>query len=400
MKHAVWALVLLGCFSIVLSLDNGLALLPPMGWSTWCTKSIECLDDWCSEREIHEIAEAMVKNGMKDLGYNYINLDDCWAGDRDANGELTADPRRFPSGMKALADYVHSLGLKLGLYTCAGNLTCKGGRPGSWGHFDQDAQTFANWEVDQVKMDWCHHPSNPPSEVYAMFRDSLNKTGRPIFFSICEWGQQEPWTWGMETGNAWRIGHDHLPFWRIPGTDQGVYDIIEQMAGKSPYAGPGGWNDPDFLMTGEATMTHLDSVTEFSFWSLWAAPLIVATDIRVMLNKDDILLNAEVIAVNQDKLAIPGDRIANYSNGAQIWSKPLSDGSYAVILYNSGKVGHVDITVMWSALWGKSGVVCSVRDLWKHEDLGDFVSQFSASVEAHGVVMIKATPQEEMIIKY
>jgi len=404
MNSRVIVLLLLGilCWREALAIDNGLALLPPMGWSTWCTDDIiECYDDFCNEDEIKAIGDAMVQNGMAALGYTYVNLDDCWAGPRDEYGNLTADSSRFPSGMKALADYLHAEGLKLGLYTCAGNFTCRGGRPGSWEHFVQDANTFAQWGIDEVKMDWCFHPALPPDQVYGMMRDALNHSGRAILYSICEWGEGEPWTWGNDVGNMWRVGPDHLPFYWLPGTKQGVVDVIENMAGKSNYSSPGGWNDPDFLMTGAITMTHTDSVTEFSFWSLFAAPLIVSTDIRDMSNKKDILLNEEVIAVNQDKLAKAGDRLAKWSNGGELWSKPLSDGSFAVILFNSNFWDSLTLTVTWQQVWNApSGTQAAVRDLWAHQDLGIFTDSFNSTVQGHGVTMIRVTPQGKSTVNF
>jgi len=367
-----------------------------MGWNTWCTDDwIECESDFCNEDEIKQIAEAMATNGMKDAGYEYINLDDCWAGPRDADGNLTGDPTRFPSGMKAMTDYIHSLGLKFGVYTCAGNYTCKGYRPGSWGHFQQDADTFASWGIDYVKMDWCYHPSLPPPQVYGMMSKALNTTGRHIFFNLCEWGEDNPWTWAYPVGNSWRIGPDHLPFWYLPDTNQGTGDIIESMAGLSNYSGPYGWNDPDFLMTGAITVTHVESRTEFSFWCLFAAPLLVTTDIRDMSDKADILLNTEIIAINQDPLAKAGDRIAKYQTGGEVWTKPLYDGSYAVILYNSNLLETVRLSIQFSDLFGGKNVTADVRDLWKHQDLGQFKGYFSSRVIGHGVVMIKVTQIDE-----
>jgi len=390
MKYQILIWLLTCLFGRIWSLDNGVGLLPPMGWNSWCTDDwIECETDFCNEKEIKEMADAMASNGMKDVGYQYINLDDCWAGPRDSNGNLTPDPDRFPSGMKPLVNYIHSKGLLFGLYTCAGNYTCKGYRPGSWGHFDQDAETFASWDVDYVKMDWCYHPPLSPQVVYPMMRDSLNKTGRPIFFNLCEWGEGDPWTWANSVGNSWRIGPDHLPFWWLPYTNQGTGDIIESMVGLSKFSGPGGWNDPDFLMTGALTVTYVESKTEFSFWSLWAAPLIVTTDIRDMSNKAEILLNDEIIAVNQDKLTIAGDRISSSNDGGQVWAKPLSNGQFAVILYNKNDLFSTTVTVYFKQLWPESGnITCQVRDLWKHEDQGEFLNYYSARVIGHGVVMI------------
>ncbi|KJE96390.1 alpha-galactosidase [Capsaspora owczarzaki ATCC 30864] len=368
-----------------LALDNGA-----------CTDDYCGLFDFCYEEEIMQMADAMasVSSGMQDLGYQYINLDDCWGGPRSANGTLTADTSRFPSGSLAkVTSYVHSLGLKMGLYLCAGNETCKYKRPGSWGYFDQDAQTVADWGIDFVKLDWCNHPNLPPPTVYGMMRDSLNKTGRPIVFSACEWGEDEPWTWGMETANMWRVHKDHLPLW---GSEQGTANIIQSMAHLSKYAGPGGWNDPDFLMTMLPPLTERESRTEFAFWALFAAPLIVATDIRNMTDvKQSILLNPEVIAINQDAFAIAGDIALNNTDGTQVWTKPLSpsvDNRYAVILYNSNDVGDKNITIPWSILnWGNNAQA-EVRDLWARERIGYIKANYTAiNVPPRGHMLISIT---------
>jgi len=400
--------------SVVVGLNNGLGLTPPMGWTTWCTDTglIPCYDDYCSEKEIMDVANSMVKNGLVELGYTYINLDDCWGGGRDANGNITADSKRFPSGnLKHLADFLHQRGMYLGVYTDAGPYTCRDSRPGSWPHYQQDAYTFANWGVDFVKMDWCGHPGQYDAEqLYGMMSTALNKTGRPIFFNACEWGLETPWIWGPKTANAWRIGPDHLPLWwtwetsQDPGQGQGTSNIIEHMAGLSSYAGPGGWNDPDFLMTGstmiEFWLQETDWRTEFSFWALFAAPLIVATDVRELRNKQ-VLLNKEVIAVNQDPLGIAGDRYANYTNGGQIWAKPITGDkpktkAWAVILYCANEFLGVDLTVKFAEHlpgWPTGHTTATVRDLWAHTDLGTFRGTFSASdIGPHAVVMVKITP--------
>jgi len=339
---------------------------------------------------------------LRELGYKYLSLDDCWAGPRDKDGNVTADPSRFPSGMKALIDYIHSKGLLFGLYTDVGNFTCRGNRPGSWGHYQQDSNTYASWGVDLVKMDWCDHPgSHTAPQLYAMMRDALNKTGRPMFFSVCEWGLYEPWTWGAQPANSWRIGPDHIPLWwtppfgQDPGQGQGTSNIIEHMAGLSKYAGPGAWNDPDFLMPGYFWFTEAEMMTEFSFWCLAAAPLIVATDVRVLYNKQ-VILNKEAIAVNQDKWGIPGDRYGNQSDGGEIWARPLSDGTWAVILYCPNFFESAIITVVWQKHlpnWPKNKSSAKVRDLWLHQDLGIYQNSFTGQdVEAHSVLFLKITP--------
>jgi len=290
--------------------------------------------------------------------------------------------------MKALADYVHLYGLKLGLYTDVGEFTCRDGRPGSWPYYKQDALTFASWGVDMVKMDWCGHPGGYTApQLYGMFRDALNATGRRMLFNICGWGKYDPWLWGPNTSNTWRVGPDHLPLWWTPPTDQdpgqgqGTANIIQHMGGLSKYSGPGGWNDPDFLMTGEWWMEEIDSQTEFSFWCLFSAPLFVSTDIRVLSNKQEIL-NKEAIAINQDPLGLAGDIRGNFTDGGQVWSKRIQGNSWAVILYNSNIVfGYVQVTVSWAKHlpgWPAGKVVGKLRDIWQHKNIGSYSNSYTS----------------------
>eukprot|EP01106_Pelomyxa_sp_JSP_P017185 TRINITY_DN681_c0_g1_i11.p1 TRINITY_DN681_c0_g1~~TRINITY_DN681_c0_g1_i11.p1 ORF type:complete len:414 (-),score=88.12 TRINITY_DN681_c0_g1_i11:80-1276(-) len=374
------------------ALDNGMGLLPPMGWNTWCTDDYCGLTDWCSANEVERMANTMVTSGMHDLGYEYIVLDDCWGGPRDpVTNELTADPKRFPDGMQPVIDHVHRLGLKFGLYLCAGTYTCKFKRPGSWGYFELDANTVASWKVDFVKMDWCNHPDLPPEQVYKNFSDCLNATGRPIFFNVCDWGEGDPWLWGMETANSWRVHHDHLPVWNF---QSGILDIVNAMAGLSPYAGPGGWNDPDFLETGLFPLTTEESITEMSMWSIFAAPLFVATNIRNMSDdKAAILMNEEVIAVDQDPLGIAGDRMSMNTTW-QVWYKPLNGGAFAIALLNTDSSAEQLLTVHFADIpkWPLNTNYGTIRDLWQHKDLGIFESEFSSVVPSRGTTLVKITP--------
>mmetsp|Transcript_11772 Transcript_11772/g.14224 ORF Transcript_11772/g.14224 Transcript_11772/m.14224 type:complete len:428 (+) Transcript_11772:68-1351(+) len=396
MRSFVLALFVTSFIPFVHGYNNGLASSPPMGWNTWCTDDICGLIDRCTESEVHSVADAISSNGMKELGYEYINLDDCWAdSSRDENGKLQGQPKQFPSGMKSLADYVHSKGLKLGLYTCVGTETCKKHRPGSYGHFDIDAQTFADWGIDFVKADFCNVPSNESEhtqELYHNFSNALNATNRPMLFSLCEWGTSDVVEWGGEEGQMFRVQMDHLPLWHFPplaageGYGQGVGDIIEYMGHIDPskYTEPYGWMDPDFVMTlfmenytspdGLTIMNYVESRTEFTFWSLWASPLIVATDPRNMSSaKKSIIMNEEVIAINQDSLFVGGKRIQNNTDGGEVWSKPLENGDIAVVLYNKGNntfgMGDaVEVTVTWAELGWEDvadGEV-TMRDLWEH----------------------------------
>eukprot|EP01121_Diplochlamys_sp_Union-15-3_P020938 TRINITY_DN832_c0_g1_i1.p1 TRINITY_DN832_c0_g1~~TRINITY_DN832_c0_g1_i1.p1 ORF type:complete len:407 (-),score=79.28 TRINITY_DN832_c0_g1_i1:17-1237(-) len=387
--------------AVVYCADNGLGITPPMGWNTWCTLGA-CGRDYCDETEVKSIADTIATNGMKELGYTYVNLDDCWADTRDSQGNIQPDPQRFPSGMKALADYIHTKGLKFGLYTCAGTYTCSsGGRdhriPGSYGHYDQDAKTYASWGIDYVKMDWCNTQGLEPQVQYPQMWKAINATGRPIFFEMCEWGINDPWKWGPPVSNAWRATGDHHDNWVSTAS------VIEQMVGLSSYAGEGHWNYMDFLMTGGQGCTKNETQhcpgqtdteyrTEFSLWTICNSGLIVSTDIRNLTPiMKDILFNSEVIAVNQDSLKKAGDRISSVecgerANTCQVWGKEVSDG-YAAVLYNAGENSH-PITANFS-LWGWNGVTASVRDLWAKKDLGSFTGSFTTTVESHGVVFIK-----------
>jgi alpha-galactosidase len=333
----------------------------------------------------------MVSSGMRDAGYQYVVIDDCWHGPRDANGFITADPQRFPSGIKALADYVHSKGLKFGIYSDAGRLTC-GGRPGSEGHEYQDALTYARWGVDYLKYDWCNTGDRNAQEAYATMADALRHSGRPIVFSMCEWGTAKPWLWAKNTGNLWRTtgdisddfavkkkGHD----WEHPVTM--ILDLNEPLW---PFAGPGHWNDPDMLEVGNGGMTPDEYRSHFSLWAMMAAPLIAGNDIAHM---DDItksiLENKEVIAVDQDSLGVQGHRV--WKDGdREVWVKPLSGGGKAVVLFNRGEVPAA-ITATADQLGWPAGVRAKVRDLWAHKDAGRWTGSVSATVEPHGVAMFR-----------
>jgi alpha-galactosidase len=365
---------------------NGLALTPPMGWNSW--NHFQCD---INEKVIRDTADAMVTSGMRDAGYQYVVIDDCWHGPRDANGFITADPQRFPSGIKALADYVHSKGLKFGIYSDAGRLTC-GGRPGSEGHEYQDALTYARWGVDYLKYDWCNTGDRNAQEAYATMADALRHSGRPIVFSMCEWGTAKPWLWAQNTGNLWRTtgdisddfavkkkGHD----WEHPVTM--ILDLNEPLW---PFAGPGHWNDPDMLEVGNGGMTPDEYRSHFSLWAMMAAPLIAGNDIAHM---DDttksILENKEVIAVDQDPLGIQGHRV--WKDGdREVWVKPLVGGAKAVLLFNRGEAPAA-ITATADQLGWPAGVRAKVRDLWEHKDEGRWSGSVSATVEPHGVVMFK-----------
>ncbi len=366
--------------------SNGLALTPPMGWNSWNRFGCNVSDSL-----IRGMADAIVASGMRDAGYQYVTIDDCWQVARDANGTIVPDSTRFPRGMKALADYVHGKGLKFGIYTDAGHFTCQH-RPGSYGHEAQDAKTYAGWGVDYVKVDWCNAEGiNAPAQ-YARIKEALLHSGRPIVFSICEWGSNRPWEWADTTGNLWRTTGD-------------IWDNYQSMVANADLnmqywhaAGPGHWNDPDMLEVGNGGMTRDEYRAHFSLWAIMAAPLIAGNDVRAMVDTTSrearmtrsILLNREVIAVDQDSLGVQGMVVQDYPPELQVWAKPLQDGSVAVVLFNRASVPS-----RITANWGRIGIRtrrATVRDLWAHKDLGVVENRYTADVPSHGVVMLRVTP--------
>ena len=365
---------------------NGLALTPPMGWNSWNKFSCNI-----NEQLIHKMADAMVASGMKDLGYQYIVIDDCWHGVRDADGFIQPDPKRFPSGMKAVADYIHSKGLKFGIYSDAGRKTC-GGRPGSQGYEYQDALQYARWGVDYLKYDWCNTGTRNAQEAYTLMADALRATGRDIVFSLCEWGNQQPWLWGKTVGNLWRTTGDIYDKWEGKHTySLGVMNIVDINEPLWPYAGPGHWNDPDMLEVGNGGMTDTEYRSHFSLWAIMAAPLIAGNDLSSMDEATRrILLNREVIAINQDPLGVQGRRVSK-DGDKEVWVKPLSGGGRAVLLLNRG-TQPVQIAVEWAQLDYPADLRAEVRDLWQHKPLAPQRGRYAAEVPAHGVVVVKLQP--------
>ena len=381
------SLLLFACFTDVHALENGLAKTPPMGWNSW--NKFACN---VSEKLIREMADAMVTSGMRDAGYVYLVIDDCWQIDRDAQGNILPDPQRFPSGMKALADYVHSKGLKFGLYSDAGTLTCQK-RPGSRGYEFQDARQYASWGVDYLKYDWCSTSTQNAPASYSIMRDALTKAGRPIVFSICEWGTSKPWLWAGSVGNLWRTTGDIQDCWdcKRDWGGMGVVHILDLQDGLESYAGPGRWNDPDMLEVGNGGMTITEYRSHFSLWSILAAPLMAGNDLRSMSREvAEILTNREVIAVNQDPLGMQGRRVKR--NGDQeIWAKQLADGGRAVVLFNRGPKA-AEISVSWTDIGYPPHLTAKVRNLWAGKDIGNLSEKFSSEVPSHGVVMVTIKP--------
>ena len=386
-KILIAMLSLLVAPSLLAAQDKPLAPTPPMGWNSW--NKFGC---HVSEDLIRQMADAMVKSGMKDAGYQYIVIDDCWQVERDSSGNILPDAKNFPSGIKALADYVHSRGLKFGIYSDAGSMTCAK-RPGSLGHEYQDALKYAAWDVDYLKYDWCHTSTQDAKAAYALIRNALNAAGRPIVLSICEWGTAKPWLWGKSVGgNLWRTTGDISDKWETKEKDSlGMLNILDLQNGIESYAGPGHWNDPDMLEVGNGGMTTDEYRAHFSLWSILAAPLIAGNDLRGMKPEiHDILTNKEVIAVNQDPLGSQGRRVLK--NGDQeVWAKQMQDGSRAVVLLNRATT-EKEIGFSWENLGYPSHLSASVRDLWQAKDLGQFKGKFSAMVAPHSVVMVRVAP--------
>jgi len=369
--------------------SRNLALTPPMGWNSW--NKFACN---VSEDMIRGMADAMVKSGMKDAGYQYVNIDDCWQVSRDPSGNIVPDTQHFPHGMKAVGDYIHSLGLKFGVYSDAGSKTCAG-RPGGVGHEYQDAIQYAAWGVDYLKYDWCTTTTQDAKASYSNMRAALDASGRAIVLSICEWGTAKPWLWGKEVGgNLWRTTGDISDRWAGESKwpdgsccSNGMLAIVDQQVGLESYAGPGHWNDPDMLEVGNGGMTDTEYRAHFSLWAILAAPLIAGNDLREMRPEiHDILTNKEVVAIDQDPLGREGERVWKDGN-LEVWAKQLGDGSRAVILLNRGGTEQ-QISANWEDLGYPRHLSASVRDLWLHKDLGKFTAKFSAPVASHAVVMV------------
>ncbi|NUV61187.1 glycoside hydrolase family 27 protein [Streptomyces sp. CAI-85] len=366
----------------VVAVDDGQALTPPMGFNNW--NSFGCN---VTEQLIKQTADIFVSTGLRDAGYTYVNIDDCWmTRSRDSRGRLVADPAKFPSGMKATADYVHSKGLKFGIYQDGGSATCAG-YPGSLGHETVDAQTFADWGVDLLKYDNCNNPDSGQAATIARYRtmrDALRATGRPIVFSICEWGSTRPWEWGAATGHMWRTTYDIRDNW------PSMLNIAKQNLPLAAYAGPGRWNDPDMLEVGNGGMSDTEYRTHFSLWAMMAAPLIISTDLRrASAQTMQILLNKEIIAVDQDRLGRQGTVLSS-SGGRWVIVKQLADGSRAVALFNETGQPQTIRTTAQAVQLPPAGAY-TLRDLWQHTT-SRTTGDISATVPAHGTVVYRVSP--------
>jgi alpha-galactosidase len=364
-----------------------LAKTPPMGWNSWNKFGCDV-----SEKLVMQAADEMVRSGMQDAGYEYIVIDDCWQIDRDKDGEIVVDKDRFPSGIKALADYVHAKGLKFGIYSCAGTKTCAL-RPGGRGHEFQDARTYARWGVDYLKYDWCNTGTQDAKASYSTMRDGLFAAGRPIVFSLCEWGGAKPWEWAKEVGHLWRTTGDIVDRW------DSMLAIADKNKELSKYAGPGYWNDPDMLEVGNGGMTTEEYRTHFSLWCMMAAPLVAGNDLGNMSAETaEILKNGELIAIDQDVLGKQG--FCFRDNGDyEIWVKKLAKDEKAICLLNRGdemKEVQVDFNVLIKAkddYWSTDQYKLAdykIRDLWEHKEIAP----------AGGIATIKLAPHTVKVFRF
>lgn len=370
---------------------------PPMGWNSW-----NYFGGDIDEVKIREIADAMVSSGLKDAGYEYIVMDDCWQLFRDEDGNIQADPNTFPSGIKALSDYVHGLGLKLGLYSCAGDYTCQG-RPGSNGHQYQDALQYAKWEVDYLKYDWCANGGQNARAAYKTMSQALKASGRPIVFSICEWGEGEPWKWAKGIGHLWRVTPDIRPVYnaKYDWGGVGVLGCIDAMKNLKDYAGPGHWNDAEMLEVGNGDMTYDENVSHFTMWCMLAAPLMCGNDLRHMTKQTvEILTNKEVIALDQDPLGKQATCWMDMGDH-QIWGKPLENGELAVCFMNRSDLPwnldhnwHGE-TMYFADQINLKKYEYSLRDLWEHKNIGDTSKHLQCSIPAHGVKVVRLVKKGE-----
>ena len=363
---------------------DSLVLTPPLGWNSW-----NVFHENINEKQIQEIADAMVSSGLKDAGYIYLNLDDNWMDPkRDAQGNLQNNPKTFPSGMKAIADYVHSKGLKFGLYGDRGKRTCHHynsnwqSESGSNGREVQDAKKLAEWGVDYWKYDNCDSDPSTQEKDYTAMSNALRNSGRDIVFSICMWEYKD---WMPKIANLWRTTFDIGPEWISTSWYRGVYEIIDANNKYWQIAKPGHWNDPDMLEVGNRGLSYEEQRSQMTMWSIMAAPIMISSDVRNMSSETkDLYLNKDMIAINQDSLGVQGHRVSDV-NGKQIWTKPLKNGDIAVALLNNNSSTQT-VECNFADI-GVEGEV-EVRDAWKKKDLGA-LSHVSVELPAHGSALLR-----------
>ena len=353
-----------------------------MGWNSWNRFGAKI-----DERLVLETAEAMVTSGMRDAGYRYVVIDDGWmAPERDRGGDFVADPEKFPSGIKALADRIHALDLRFGIYTDAGTKTCQD-LPASLGYEFRDARRFAEWGVDYVKVDWCHTEGMGPRALYAKWAMALQAARRPIVLSICEWGRARPWEWAGELGHLWRTSWDIQPEW------SSILTILDRQAELHSFAGPDHWNDPDMLEVGNGDLTADQSRAHFALWSILAAPLMAGNDLRTMSDEvREILTAPEIVAIDQDPAGRQGRRIRR-DGDIDIWMRALgTNDDRGIVVLNRGSVAReVRIALEDVGVAPRSHV--RVRDVWKRSDVGEVQREIVIATSANSATVLGLTPQ-------
>jgi alpha-galactosidase len=392
---------LITCTSLHAQKFEELAQTPPMGWNSWNTFQTNI-----NEPLLKGMVDTYVSSGMKDAGYQYFVLDDGWmAMERGQDGNLVADPKKFPNGIKSFIDYVHSKGLKFGIYNCAGTKTCAG-YPGTRGYEYQDARLYASWGVDYLKFDWCNTDGLNAREAYTTMSKAIRAAGRPMIFSLCEWGNHQPWLWAKNVGQLWRsTGDIHAGF--VQNLSKGtwtalsVLTILDKQDSIRQYAGPGHWNDPDMLEVGNG-MAYNEDKAHFSLWCMLAAPLMAGNDLRKMSEQTTaILTNKEVIAIDQDRLGIEGFRYYSF-DGLEIWIKPLSNNELAVCFLNRSTRPQ-EVSYDWKAHPVKDSVsktnvdfnqtTYKLHDLWSKKDIGATAKTFKQTIGVNDVVLLRLTKE-------
>ena len=382
---------------------ENLAMTPPMGWNSW--NKFACN---VSAKLLMETADAMVASGMRDAGYEYIVVDDCWQIGRDSMGFIVVDPERFPQGMKPVVDYVHSKGLKFGIYSCAGTKTCAG-RPGGRGHEFQDAYMYAKWGVDYLKYDWCSSDGQNALESYRLMSQKLKEAGRPIVFSLCEWGDNKPWTWAKEIGHLWRTTGDiydcfDCAYNHGTWTAWGAMKILDMQDGLREYAGPGHWNDPDMLEVGVGKLTTSENRAHFSMWCMLVAPLITGNELSNMTDEVRAILTDPIaISVNQDPLGIQGLRYQK-ADSLETWFKPLSNGEWALCFLNRAQdAKQIDFNFAQNVvddtfskrILDANKQEYKLTNVWTKKVIGTTQKVLSAQVPSHDVLMLILSPMEK-----
>jgi alpha-galactosidase len=392
MKKYILACIVFFSVTVNAQKYTNLAMTPPMGWNSWNTFQTNISEDL-----VKQTADLMVSNGMKAAGYTYIVLDDGWmAMERDSiSGDLIPDPKKFPHGMKAVIDYVHSKGLKFGLYNCAGTKTCAG-YPGTRGYEFQDARFYASLEIDYLKFDWCSSDGLNAKESYTTMSNALKAAKRPIIFSLCEWGNNKPWLWAKEVGQLWRTTGDIANIFDAWHAN-GVMTIVDMQDTLRKYAGPGHWNDPDMLEVGNG-MSVSEDRTHFSIWCMLAAPLMTGNDIRKMTSDTKaILTNADVIAIDQDAAGIQALRYAN-KDSVQTWLKPLQNGDWAICFINRSSIAKTiqhdwKKNIIYDSLSAKElnaeKNTYKIRDIWLKKETGTTDRSLQLVIPPHDVVLLR-----------